>query len=106
MCLEERLVNLRLKKGEKLKCRLPSPISKIVDFIKDVKNKLSKIYPDSEIINFGHIGDGNLHFNFSPFFNRKFTNSSLRHEAHNSFIMENENFVRTCIKIIFGVFFL
>ena len=95
--LRESITFASAKDGHQVKNDISLPISKIVDFIRNVKNELAKIYPDSEIINFGHIGDGNLHFNFSPFFNRKFTNPSSRHEAHNSFIMENEIFVRKII---------
>ena len=46
------------------------PISKIPDFVKYITRKFNQLYPDGSFINFGHIGDGNLHFNFAPFFNK------------------------------------
>lgn len=37
--------------------------SKIADFIQEVDRVFNKIYPDLEIVWFGHVGDGNLHLN-------------------------------------------
>ena len=33
------------------------------EFIKETINEIKKISPDIKIINFGHLGDNNLHFN-------------------------------------------
>lgn len=38
-------------------------VSKMTDFLKELKGILNKNYPDFEIIIFGHLGDGNLHIN-------------------------------------------
>ena len=37
--------------------------SKISPFIKEVDKTFNRIYPDLEIVWFGHVGDGNLHLN-------------------------------------------
>lgn len=39
------------------------PLINIEDFLNEADKQLSKIVPDSEFVIFGHIGDGNLHYN-------------------------------------------
>ncbi|MGB2220044.1 MAG: FAD-binding oxidoreductase [Henriciella sp.] len=38
------------------------PVSRIPDFLDAADKQLKRNYPDAEIIAFGHVGDGNLHF--------------------------------------------
>jgi FAD/FMN-containing dehydrogenase len=41
-------------------------VSGIADFIDATDAALLAAYPDAEIICFGHLGDGNLHYNVAP----------------------------------------
>ncbi len=49
--------------GVAIKHDISLPISKIEQFIKQNEKKIKKSYPDAQIIIFGHLGDGNLHYN-------------------------------------------
>ncbi|MDZ4677481.1 MAG: FAD-binding oxidoreductase [Oligoflexia bacterium] len=40
------------------------PLSKITAFCTDLQKMIDQKYPGFEVVNFGHIGDGNLHVNF------------------------------------------
>lgn len=39
------------------------PLNKIELFVKKTSSEIKKFYKDTKIINFGHLGDNNLHFN-------------------------------------------
>jgi|SRR6185437_2762134 len=49
--------------GVAIKHDISLPISKIEQFIKLNEKNIQKSYPDAQIIIFGHLGDGNLHYN-------------------------------------------
>jgi FAD/FMN-containing dehydrogenase len=49
-----------------LKHDISLPISRIADFIAQTDAALTTAFPDAEIICFGHLGDGNLHYNVAP----------------------------------------
>ena len=53
------------------------------------------MYPDGAFINFGHIGDGNLHFNFAPFFNKVVTEGKAAEIA--DFLQNKEETIRGLI---------
>src|SRR5687767_599838 len=42
------------------------PISRIPEFIEGVDQQLRLAFPDAQIFCFGHVGDGNLHYNIGP----------------------------------------
>ena len=68
--LRESITFASAKDGPQVKNDISLPISKIPDFVQDITRKFKHLYPHGAFINFGHIGDGNLHFNFAPFFNK------------------------------------
>ncbi|MFZ5463766.1 MAG: FAD-binding oxidoreductase, partial [Pseudomonadota bacterium] len=41
------------------------PISRIAEFIERADAALRTLFPEVRIVNFGHLGDGNLHYNLS-----------------------------------------
>ncbi len=49
--------------GVAVKHDISLPISNIDEFIKTNESNILKHYPDAQIIIFGHLGDGNLHYN-------------------------------------------
>jgi FAD/FMN-containing dehydrogenase len=49
--------------GFAVKHDISLPISKIEDFIYQNGRKLKNYYPEASIVVFGHLGDGNLHYN-------------------------------------------
>jgi FAD/FMN-containing dehydrogenase len=52
--------------GKNIKHDISLPISRIADFIVETDAALVAAFPDAEIICFGHLGDGNLHYNVAP----------------------------------------
>jgi len=42
------------------------PISRIAEFIRITDVLLQQAAPDCRMVTFGHLGDGNLHYNVSP----------------------------------------
>ena len=49
--------------GVSLKHDVSVPLGKIGDFIEAAETAVLKVMPDARIVAFGHIGDGNVHFN-------------------------------------------
>jgi FAD/FMN-containing dehydrogenase len=49
--------------GLSIKHDVSVPVSKVADFIARADAALSAAYPDIKLLSFGHIGDGNIHYN-------------------------------------------
>ncbi|MEK8026030.1 FAD-binding oxidoreductase [Pseudaquabacterium rugosum] len=52
--------------GPTIKHDIALPISRIADFIETTSTELMALHPSLRLVVFGHLGDGNLHFNVSP----------------------------------------
>ena len=52
-------------RGKSVKHDISVPISRIAEFIKRGDAALQTAFPNAQVICFGHIGDGNLHYNLS-----------------------------------------
>lgn len=52
--------------GYSIKHDISMPISAIAPFIEQAAPALEKAFPEVRIVCFGHVGDGNLHYNLSP----------------------------------------
>jgi FAD/FMN-containing dehydrogenase len=64
--LREAIVEGQRLAGYQIKHDIAVPIAVIPDFIREASDLVWKIKPDTLISAFGHIGDGNIHFNLSP----------------------------------------
>lgn len=42
------------------------PTSAVADFVRDTNQLIAQQWPDARIVCFGHLGDGNLHYNVQP----------------------------------------
>ncbi|SEL87114.1 FAD-binding oxidoreductase [Halomonas daqiaonensis] len=62
---ESMLEGQRLR-GEHLRTDISVPISAIPAFVTEATEAVMAASPDCEIIAYGHVGDGNLHFNILP----------------------------------------
>lgn len=51
--------------GASIKHDVSVPVSKVADFLEQAGNIVSKAVPDARLVSFGHLGDGNIHFNIS-----------------------------------------
>ena len=64
--------------GPTIKHDISVPVSAIRDFVASTDAALQRA-PGIRLVDFGHLGDGNLHYNVRA--RRARTRSSLRHEA-------------------------
>ena len=64
--LRENLSEAQAAEGPNVKHDITIPISRIADFIEATDAKLAAAFPGVRMVTFGHLGDGNLHYNVSP----------------------------------------
>jgi D-lactate dehydrogenase (cytochrome) len=63
--LRENMTESQVHEGRSIKHDVSIPISKIAEFINAADAALEAAYPGVRIITFGHVGDGNLHYNIA-----------------------------------------
>lgn len=63
--LRENISEAQALEGKNIKHDVALPISKIAEFFENTEKLLSQAFPSIQLICFGHLGDGNLHFNVS-----------------------------------------
>ena len=64
--LREHISMAQAKAGKNIKHDISLPISRIVRFIATTDAKLREAFPGCVLVTFGHLGDGNLHYNVAP----------------------------------------
>ncbi|MCB8888207.1 FAD-binding oxidoreductase [Vreelandella malpeensis] len=62
----ESMLEGQRRRGEHLRTDLSVPISKIPAFVSEASDAIKALDAECEIIAYGHVGDGNLHFNLLP----------------------------------------
>jgi FAD/FMN-containing dehydrogenase len=62
--LRESISEAQKLEGASIKHDIAVPVAKIPDFLKAAVPEVLKLAPGARPVNFGHLGDGNLHFNF------------------------------------------
>jgi FAD/FMN-containing dehydrogenase len=63
--LRENISEAQRIEGISIKHDVSVPVSRIAEFISRADAELQRAFPDLRIVTFGHIGDGNLHYNLS-----------------------------------------
>jgi FAD/FMN-containing dehydrogenase len=63
--LREFVSEAQAREGPNIKHDVSIPISRIADFIAATDAALARAYPGIRIVTFGHLGDGNVHYNVS-----------------------------------------
>jgi FAD/FMN-containing dehydrogenase len=63
--LREKLSESQKPEGGSIKHDISVPVSHIPTFIEEARTAVATAFPGSRLVCFGHIGDGNLHFNVS-----------------------------------------
>ena len=64
--MREHITLAQAEEGANLKHDITIPLSSLESFIQDTDSLIRQKYPGARIINFGHLGDGNLHYNIAP----------------------------------------
>lgn len=63
--LREHISPAQAAEGKNIKHDISVPISCIGDFIRETDTVLQQAFPGCRMVTFGHVGDGNLHYNVS-----------------------------------------
>lgn len=63
--LRESIAEAQKAEGTSIKHDVSVPVSRVAEFIAQANAALHKAYPDIRIVAFGHMGDGNIHYNAS-----------------------------------------
>ncbi|QNA88956.1 FAD-binding oxidoreductase [Massilia sp. Dwa41.01b] len=64
--LREHIPLAQASAGKNIKHDVSLPISRIAEFIATTDAKLADAFPGCQVVCFGHLGDGNLHYNVAP----------------------------------------
>ena len=64
--IRESIPEAQLALGIVIKHDISLPISQIANFVETTEIKLQQLWPKMQTIIFGHVGDGNLHYNVAP----------------------------------------
>jgi FAD/FMN-containing dehydrogenase len=64
--LRERMLEGQQQRGLHLRTDVSVPISALADFCAIATGKIAEQAPTAEVVAYGHVGDGNLHFNILP----------------------------------------
>ena len=83
--MREHITLAQAEEGANLKHDITIPLSSMDSFIQETDSLMRTQYPGIRIINFGHLGDGNLHYNIAPPFG---VDPKLFNEANESSIHE------------------
>ena len=63
--IREELPAAQSREGGSIKHDISVPVSKTVDFITEASKRVKELLPDIRPCPFGHIGDGNIHYNLT-----------------------------------------
>jgi FAD/FMN-containing dehydrogenase len=64
--LRENISEAQARAGPNIKHDVSVPVSSIPRFIAETGAELARAFPGARLVVFGHLGDGNLHYNLSP----------------------------------------
>lgn len=64
--LREHIPLAQVEEGKNIKHDIAVPISRVAEFIETTDDLLQTVFPGARMVTFGHLGDGNLHYNVSP----------------------------------------
>jgi FAD/FMN-containing dehydrogenase len=64
--LREHIPLAQVEEGKNIKHDIAVPVSRVADFIETTDTLLQDAFPGARMVTFGHLGDGNLHYNVSP----------------------------------------
>jgi FAD/FMN-containing dehydrogenase len=61
--LRESIPLAQAQEGLNIKHDVSLPVSRIPEFVESTDAALRQLFPGARLVNFGHLGDGNLHYN-------------------------------------------
>lgn len=87
--IRENISAAQATEGKNIKHDISLPASQIAAFISETNALLEQAYPHCRTVTFGHLGDGNLHYNVSAPANFKDTVFILEQEKINRLVHDN-----------------
>lgn len=87
--LREHIPLAQAAEGKNIKHDIAIPISRIGDFIRHTDILLQGSFPGCRMVTFGHLGDGNLHYNVSPPVNESDVDFILRQPEVNRIVHDS-----------------
>ncbi len=64
--LRESIPLAQAEEGSNIKHDIALPVSRVADFVAATDAQLLAVFPGARLVDFGHLGDGNLHYNVQP----------------------------------------
>jgi FAD/FMN-containing dehydrogenase len=64
--LREDISEAQAAEGKNIKHDIAVPVSQVANFVRETHALLDAAFPGLRLVTFGHLGDGNLHYNVSP----------------------------------------
>jgi FAD/FMN-containing dehydrogenase len=61
--LREEISDAQTRTGGSIKCDVSVPLSRIAEFVAEASAKVLAVAPQARMVIYGHMGDGNVHFN-------------------------------------------
>lgn len=61
--LREEISDAQTRTGGSIKCDISVPLSKIARFVEEASLEVLRLAPETRLVIYGHMGDGNVHFN-------------------------------------------
>jgi len=61
--IREEISDAQTRAKGSVRCDVSVPISRVGDFIEEASARVLEIAPDARMVIYGHVGDGNVHFN-------------------------------------------
>ena len=96
--LRETITLSAAEDGPHIKHDIALPISSLVTFIAAMDQEMESAYPGIRLINFGHFGDGNLHYNVAPPPALAAGKSKTeRHQIFKDFLQTHEDTIRKMV---------
>ncbi len=96
--LRETITLSAAEDGPHIKHDIALPISSLVAFISAMDQEMESAYSGIRLINFGHFGDGNLHYNVAPpSALAAGKNKAERHQIFKDFLQTHEDTIRKMV---------
>ena len=64
--LREHIPEAQTRAGASIKHDVSLPVARLAEFVERASARLATLAPGARVVGYGHVGDGNLHFNLSP----------------------------------------
>jgi FAD/FMN-containing dehydrogenase len=101
--LREHIPLAQARQGKNIKHDIALPVSRIAPFIERTDAALAAAFPGCQVVCFGHLGDGNLHYNVAPPAGQSDEEFLARQDAINAVVYASVEFAGGSISAEHGI---